>query len=91
MFISSFFVSHFTPPRVKHTFNEITKQIDINILCSGNIVSTKRCSESRCLRINEYVTVLYRQSSNKISGDFLGRLVLGVEDDIIKIFGATIF
>jgi len=44
-----------------------------------------------CLRRNNFVTVLYKQTSNKVSGDFLGRLVLGVEDKKIKIFGATIF
>ena len=44
-----------------------------------------------CLRRNEYVTVLYKQKSTKLSGEFLGRLVIGLEDDIIKIFGATIF
>ena len=44
-----------------------------------------------CLRRNNYVTVLYKQTSDKIPGEFLGRLVLGVEDDKIKIFGATIF
>ena len=44
-----------------------------------------------CLRRNNYVTVLYKQTSDKVSGDFLGRLVLGVEDDQVKIFGATIF
>jgi len=26
-----------------------------------------------------------------VSGEFLGRLVLGVEDDKVKVFGATIF
>ena len=30
MFISSFFINHFNPPRVKHIFNVITKQIDLN-------------------------------------------------------------
>jgi len=44
-----------------------------------------------CLRRNNYVTVLYKQTSDKVPGEFLGRLVLGVEDDKIKIFGATIF
>jgi len=34
---------------------------------------------------------LYKQKSTKLSGEFLGRLVIGLEDDIIKIFGATIF
>ena len=52
-------------------------------------------SESReflgCLRRDNFVTVLLKQKSNTISGDFLGRLVLGVEGDQIKVFGATIF
>ena len=44
-----------------------------------------------CLRRNNYVTVLYKQTSDKVPGEFLGRLVLGMEDDKVKIFGATIF
>jgi len=44
-----------------------------------------------CLRRNNYVTVLYKQTSDKVPGEFLGRLVLGVEDNKVKIFGATIF
>ncbi len=44
-----------------------------------------------CLRRNSHVTVLYKQTSNTVSGDFLGRLVLGVEDNEIKVFGATIY
>ena len=44
-----------------------------------------------CLRRNNFVTVLFKQKSNTVPGDFLGRLVLGVEDDEIKVFGATIF
>jgi len=44
-----------------------------------------------CLRRNLHVTVLYKQISNTIPGDFLGRLVLGVEDDEVKVFGATIY
>ncbi|MEC9205742.1 MAG: hypothetical protein VYE31_00915 [Pseudomonadota bacterium] len=44
-----------------------------------------------CLRRNEYITILYKQRSESVPGDFLGRLVLGIEDDKIKIFGATIF
>ena len=44
-----------------------------------------------CLRRDLYVTVLYKQKSNTVPGDFLGRLVLGVEDDEVKVFGATIF
>ena len=44
-----------------------------------------------CLRRNGFVTVLLKQKSDEVPGDFLGRLVLGVEDEQIKIFGATIF
>ena len=44
-----------------------------------------------CLRRNLYVTVLYKQISDKVPGEFLGRLVLGIEDDKVKVFGATIF
>ena len=44
-----------------------------------------------CLRRNLHVTVLYKQISNTVPGDFLGRLVLGVEGDKVKVFGATIF
>jgi len=44
-----------------------------------------------CLRRNLYVTILYKQTSNTVPGEFLGRLVLGVEDDEIKVFGATIY
>ena len=44
-----------------------------------------------CLRRDNYVTVLYKQTSDTMSGEFLGRLVLGVEDDEVKVFGATIY
>ena len=44
-----------------------------------------------CLRRNNFVSVIFKQKSDTISGDFLGRLVLGVEDDKVKVFGATIF
>ena len=44
-----------------------------------------------CLRRDGFVTVLFKQKSSEVSGDFLGRLVLGIEDEQIKIFGATIF
>ena len=44
-----------------------------------------------CLRRNLYVTVLYKQTSNTVPGEFLGRLVLGVEDNEVKVFGATIY
>tara|TARA_Y100000590_G_C14971799_1_gene732701 strand:+ start:163 stop:513 length:351 start_codon:yes stop_codon:yes gene_type:complete len=44
-----------------------------------------------CLRRKDFVTILIKQKSDAVAGDFLGRLVLGVEDDQVKVFGATIF
>ena len=44
-----------------------------------------------CLRRGLNITVLIKQTSKEIQGEFLGRLVLGVEDDEIKVFGATIY
>ena len=43
------------------------------------------------LRRGAHITVLINQTNKEIPGEFLGRLVLGVEDDEIKIFGATIY
>ena len=44
-----------------------------------------------CIRRDGFITVLYKQESNTVPGDFLGRLVLGIEGDQIKVFGATIY
>jgi len=44
-----------------------------------------------CLRRNLHITIIYKQSSNTVKGDFLGRLVLGEEGGEVKVFGATIF
>ncbi len=44
-----------------------------------------------CIRRNEFITVLYKQKSNTVPGEFLGRLVIGLEDNLIKVFGATIY
>ena len=44
-----------------------------------------------CLKRNNFVTVLFKQKSDTVSGEFLGRLVLGIEDEEVKVFGATIF
>ena len=38
-----------------------------------------------------FYILLYRQKSNTVSGEFLGRLVLGLEGDMVKVFGATIY
>ena len=43
------------------------------------------------IRRGEHVTVLYRQRSTKKLGEWLGRLVLGYENEKIRIFGASIF
>ena len=44
-----------------------------------------------CIRRGKFITVLYKQKSNTVSGGFLGRLVLGLEGDVVKVFGATIY
>tara|TARA_X000000368_G_scaffold404828_1_gene381325 strand:- start:95 stop:445 length:351 start_codon:yes stop_codon:yes gene_type:complete len=44
-----------------------------------------------CIRRDDFITVLFKQASTKVSGEYLGRLVLGEEDGEVKIFGATIF
>jgi len=43
------------------------------------------------LRRGEHITVLIKVTNKEIPGEFLGRLVLGVEDGVIKVFGATIY
>ena len=59
--------------------SELTQSLSTNVDCLGLI------------RRGEHVTVLYRQKSTKRPGEWLGRLVLGYEEDEIKIFGASIF
>ena len=43
------------------------------------------------LRRGNQITVLIKQTNKEIQGEFLGRLVLGVEDGEVKVFGATIY
>ena len=43
------------------------------------------------IRRNQFITVLYKQRSQTMPGEFLGRLVLGEEDGLVKVFGATIY
>ena len=43
------------------------------------------------IRRNQFITVLYKQTTQTMPGEFLGRLVLGEEDGLVKIFGATIY
>ena len=71
-----------------------SKEVEIGKQWTRNEVLTSLSDDYNylgCLRRNNFVTVLYRQRSNTVDGDFLGRLVLGVEEDEVKIFGATIF
>ena len=67
---------------------ELGKQWASNKLISN---LSENCKAIGCLRRNLHITVLYKQTSNKIPGEFLGRLVLGEEDGQVKVFGATIF
>tara|TARA_B100000965_G_scaffold203626_1_gene169973 strand:+ start:305 stop:655 length:351 start_codon:yes stop_codon:yes gene_type:complete len=67
---------------------ELGKQWANNELISS---LAEGCKAIGCLRRGLYITVLYKQTSTKIPGDFLGRLVLGNEGDEVKVFGATIF
>tara|TARA_B100001123_G_scaffold165083_1_gene190205 strand:+ start:323 stop:673 length:351 start_codon:yes stop_codon:yes gene_type:complete len=67
---------------------ELGKQWASNELISS---LSEGCKAFGCLRRGQYVTILYKQTSNKVSGEFLGRLVLGEEGGLVKVFGATIF
>ena len=67
---------------------ELGKQWASNALISS---LSEGCKAFGCLKRGQQVTILYKQSSTKIPGEFLGRLVLGEEGDEIKVFGATIF
>tara|TARA_B100001123_G_scaffold262477_1_gene292317 strand:- start:140 stop:550 length:411 start_codon:yes stop_codon:yes gene_type:complete len=60
---------------------------------SNDLISSLKegCKAFGCLKRGQHVTILYKQTSTKIPGEFLGRLVLGEEGDEIKVFGATIF
>ena len=44
-----------------------------------------------CLRRGKNITILFKQKSKELEGEFLGRLVLGVEGEEVKVFGATIY
>ena len=44
-----------------------------------------------CLRRGKNITVLFKQRSKEIEGEFLVRLVIGMEGEEVKVFGATIY
>jgi len=67
---------------------ELGKQWASNDLISS---LSEDCKAFGCLKRGKHVTILYKQTSSKIPGEFLGRLVLGEEGGLIKVFGATIF
>ena len=54
---------------------ELGKQWANNELISS---LSEGCKALGCLRRGKFVTILYKQTSSKIAGDFLGRLVLGL-------------
>ena len=69
-------------------------EVELGKQWASNKLLTKLSQDKEflgCLRRDGFVTVLLKQRSDKVSGDFLGRLVLGVEGEQIKVFGATIF
>ena len=67
---------------------ELGKQWANNELISN---LKEKCEAFGCLRRGDYITVLYKQTSSKVPGEFLGRIVLGEEGGEVKVFGATIF
>ena len=69
-------------------------EVELGKQWAGNKLLTNLSQQKEflgCLRREGFVTVLLKQRSDKIPGDFLGRLVLGIEGEQIKVFGATIF
>ena len=69
-------------------------EVELGKQWSNNKLLTSLTEEFKpfgCLRRGVNITVLIKQTSKEISGEFLGRLVLGIEDDLVKVFGATIY
>ena len=81
----------------KHFSKEMlfgANEVEIGKQWASNKMLTSLSQEREffgCLRRNHHVTVLFKQTSTEVSGEYLGRLVLGIEDDLVKVFGATIF
>ena len=97
--------SHLVKTSNDDKYGEFVRYFSYNLLRGLNEVEvgqqfaksdlTRNLSESvefiGTIRRGEHITVLYRQRSTKKEGEWLGRLVLGYEDDEVKIFGASIF
>ena len=60
---------------------------------NNELISTLKegCKAFGCLRRGDYITVLYRQTSSKIAGEFLGRIVLGEEGGEVKVLEQLFF
>jgi len=43
------------------------------------------------IRRGDYITVVIKQKHKTKEGEWLGRMVLGIEDDEVKIFGVSLF
>ena len=59
-------------------------EVELGKQWAGNKLLTNLSQQKEflgCLRREGFVTVLLKQRSDKIPGDFLGRLVLGIEGD----------
>ena len=69
-------------------------EVELGKQWASNKILTSLSEEQEvlgCIRRDNFITVLYKQKSNTVPGEFLGRLVLGLEGDMIKVFGATIY
>lgn len=85
------FIRHFSYSLIKGLNEiEVGKQF-------ANSELTRNLAESieflGTIRRDKYVTVLYRTRSTKREGEWLGRLVLGYDEEAedVKIYGASIF
>ena len=69
-------------------------EVELGKQWANNKLLTSLTEEFRpfgCLRRGLNITVLIKQTSKEIPGEFLGGLVLGLEDNEVKVFGATIY
>lgn len=87
------------------TYGEFAKNFSSNLaLAMNQVVACHQFAQSELarnlsaefdslgiIRRGEHVTVIYRQRSTKKPGEWLGRLVLGYENEVVRIFGASIF
>ncbi|RUM73139.1 MAG: hypothetical protein DSZ09_00315 [Sulfurovum sp.] len=77
-----------------HDMKLAANEVEIGKQFAKSELTKNLCKEREYLGIirrGEHVTVLFKQKNEKKEGEWLGRLVLGFEQDEIKIFGATLF